>query len=77
MNPDYDPFETLQKCVKQTDDTIPSMLVLHPGYVDEYLLQHSSLTYAREMEVNMILDSAVQQWLQNQNVNLISYRDIH
>ena len=76
MKADYDPLLTLKKCVTEIHENEIGMLVLHPGYVDDYLLNHSTLTYARELEVAMVEDKDTKEWLEQSGVKLISYRDI-
>lgn len=51
-------------------------LFTHPGYVDAYLEMHSSLTVNREKEVAMLKNEEVKKWLQENEVTLVSYRDI-
>lgn len=76
MKPDYDPFETLKKGVLGATPNIPAFFVSHPGYLDDFLLRTSSLTVNRTKEVTMLTDPAVKAWLEEQNVELISYDDI-
>lgn len=76
MNPDYDPFETLKKGVLGATPGVPAVFVGHPGYLDDYLLTHSSLTVNRTREVTMFTDPAVKAWLDGQGVELITYDDV-
>lgn len=76
MKPEYDPFETLRKAVAGAEEDMPNIFVCHPGYVDDYLLKHSSLTFNRAKETAMLCDPEVRKWLKSQNVELISYKEI-
>lgn len=76
MNPDYDPFRSLQKAVAQASPDMPNVFVCHPAYVDEFLLSHSSLTVNRAREAEMLCSSKTQQWLADQQVQLVSYDEI-
>ena len=76
MNPDYDPFETLKQAVRDAREDMPNVFVCHPGYLDAYLLDHSSLTVNRTKEVEMLCDPSVREWLNAADVQLISYDDI-
>lgn len=76
LDPDYDPRETLRKAVQEADPDIPNIFVCHPGYVDAYLLNHSSLTLNRTKEVEMLCDPEVRKELEEKGVELISYTDI-
>ena len=48
-------------------------ILAHPGYVDEKLKGLSSLTYNREKELEVYLDSEIKQYIEKNNVKLISY----
>ncbi len=77
MAPDYDPFECLKKGVlENAREDMPNVFVCHPGYIDDYLLKNSSLTLNRAKEVAMLCDPAVREWLEAQDVELVSYDDI-
>ena len=77
MGPDYDPFTSLKNAVMKeyAEDECP-MFVCHPGYLDWYILQTSSLTENRTKEVEMLCDPAVKNWLDEQGVELVTYRDL-
>ncbi len=77
MDPGYDPAASLKR-IAQTDypeGTIPT-LVCHPGYLDAYILQTSSLREPRTLEVAMAQDEELKQWLADHDVELITYDDI-
>ncbi|MDO4416587.1 MAG: ChbG/HpnK family deacetylase [Erysipelotrichaceae bacterium] len=76
MKPDYEPFETLKKAVKNAREDMPNIFVCHPGYVDDYLLKHSSLTLNRTKEVAMLCDPEVREYLNKHDVKLLSYEEI-
>ncbi len=76
MKEEYDPFETLKLAVEEMSDEYPSVFVCHPGYLDDYLLNHSSLTINRTKEVKMLCDPEVKQWLEDHDVKVISYDDV-
>ncbi len=77
MNPDYDPFTSLKNAVLRpyAENECP-MFVCHPGYLDWYILQTSSLTVNRTKEVEMLCDPAVSAWLEEQGVQQVTYRDL-
>ena len=76
MKPDYEPFETLKKAVEAASEDIPNIFVCHPGYVDDYLMKHSSLNINRTKEVAMLCDPEVKKYLDAHNVQLLSYEEI-
>ena len=52
------------------------MFVCHPGYIDDYLLHHSSLVDPRPMEVAMATDPATKQWLKEHDVTVVTYDEL-
>lgn len=76
MSPTYDPRVTLKTMVEQAHDGACDVLVLHPGYLDAFILKTSSLTTPRAFEVEMACDPEIKAWLQQQDVQQVSYRDL-
>ena len=76
-NPDYNPFESLKKAALQpmTEDEA-CMMVLHPGFVDEYVLTTSYITTQRALEVAMAINPEVPKWCAENGVQLITYADL-
>ena len=77
MKPGYDPFASLQKAAlaEYAEGQCP-MFVCHPGYIDDYLLHHSSLVDPRPMEVAMATDPATKQWLKEYDVTVVTYDEL-
>lgn len=73
---EYDPMQCLKDAVTKAHEDIANVFICHPGYVDEYLLQTSSLTLNRVKEVELLCNPDVHAWLEKQGIQLISYRDI-
>ena len=63
-------IENVDKCKEEDIDV---EILAHPGYVDEELKKISSLTYNREKELEVYLDSEIKQYINKSNVELISY----
>ncbi|ARW20683.1 Carbohydrate deacetylase [Pediococcus pentosaceus] len=76
MNKDYNPYQTLKRAVLSSCDEEYPMMICHPGYLDDYLLKHSSLTTPRTKEVEMLTDPQVRAWLYQHQVRLIKYNEI-
>ena len=53
-----------------------AMMVLHPGYVDEYVLTTSYITTARALEVAFAVNPAVPKWCEENGVRLMTYKDL-
>lgn len=76
-NPDYDPFESLKKAALQPmAEDEACMMVLHPGYVDEYTYQTSYITRNRAKEVAMAINPEVPKWCAENGVQLLTYADL-
>lgn len=76
MNADYDPLKMMQSIVEKAEDDIVQIIVFHPGYLDEAILTQSSLTLPRVKEVAILTDSTIKDWLMEQDVLLVDYRDL-
>ena len=61
---------------KYKEKDIDVEILAHPGYVDENLKKLSSLTYNRERELEVYLDSEIIEYIKKSNVKLISYCDL-
>ena len=75
--PEYDPYECLKDGVlNYAREDMPSVAVMHPGFIDEYLLNNSSLTVNRTKEVTMLCDPEMKKWLEEHDVELVRYCDL-
>ena len=77
MGEDYNPTEVIKRfSLNDYEDDECGMFVCHPGWLDEYILNNSSLTINRTKEVTMLCDPEVKSWLENHDVNLVTYSDL-
>lgn len=77
MDQDYDPFATLQNDMQTAGrEDMPDIFVCHPGYLDDDLLKHSSLTVNRTKEVAMLRDPEVKTWLDAHGAKLTGFREL-
>lgn len=76
MKPDYDPFASLKNCIEHAHSEGVEMFVCHPGYLDAYILEKSSLTTPRAMEVKMCCSEETKQFLTENEVKLVTYCDL-
>ena len=76
-NADYNPFESFKKAamLPEAEDEC-AMMVLHPGYVDEYVLTTSYITTARALEVAFAINPEVPKWCEENSVKLMTYADL-
>lgn len=75
MDKDYDPWQSLKEAVESMGEEMPCVFVCHPGYLDAFLLNNSSLTVNRTKEVEMLCDPKIRQWLMERHVVLCKYSD--
>lgn len=76
MKADYVPFSSLKNCLEHAHEDGVEMFVCHPGYLDAYILNKSSLTIPRALEVEMLCAEETKQYLSEQDVQLITYCDL-
>ncbi len=76
MKPDYDPKAEIRKLIDNLHEDAVDVMILHPGYLDDYILKNSSLTTPRVLEVEMACDPEVKKWIENENINLTEYKEI-
>ena len=76
-NPDYNPFESFKKAASQPmAEDEAALMVLHPGFVDAYVLDTSYITTARAREVQFATNPEVPKWCQENGVQLLTYADL-
>ncbi|MQS75497.1 ChbG/HpnK family deacetylase [Companilactobacillus halodurans] len=76
MNDNYDPYDTLRRAALAEHEDGYSMMVCHPGYLDNDILTHSSLTIPRTQEVAMLTNPQTRKWIDQNDISLIKYSDI-
>lgn len=76
MAPNYVPFEFVKNNLYNSDDDGYYMFICHPGYLDGYILKNSTLIIPRPLEVDMLCDSNTRQWIERNQIELISYDDL-
>lgn len=72
----YVPFETLKKITKEEVASGYRMMIFHPGYIDQYLLDNSSLIFARPKEVEMLCSKETKKWIKEKGIELVRYSEI-
>ncbi len=76
MFPDYNPTQMFERTIKNLPEDGVSMLIFHPGYLDDYILNHSSLLIARTKEVEMLINPNWPVFLAENKVTCIDYREL-
>ena len=76
-NADYNPFESFKKAALQPmAEDEACLMVLHPGYVDEYVMKTSYIVNQRALEVAFAINPEVPKWCQENGVQLLTYADL-
>ena len=47
--------------------------MFHPGFIDQYLLEHSSYTLIRTMECEFLCSQWLKDWLENNQIQLVNF----
>ncbi|KAF1302436.1 ChbG/HpnK family deacetylase [Enterococcus saccharolyticus] len=76
MNEDYDPYQTFDKLLAHFHEDGVEMIIFHPGYLDDFLLNHSSLLVPRTKEVEMLTNPLIARKLEEAQIERIDYRDL-
>ena len=71
-----DPFTGVQDAVAHAHEGACDLMVFHPGYIDAYLLDHSTMTTPRVREAAMLCRPEVRAWLEQQDIHLVTYNDL-
>lgn len=75
MKPNYHPEKVVEDMVKHAEDVDIPMMVCHPGYLDQYILNTSSLTVPRTQEVDMAMSEKTKKLLEDNHIHLIRYSE--
>lgn len=73
MEPNYDARTALKAELSKAEDGCCRLYVCHPGYLDAYLMAHTSLTLPRVDEADMLCDPEIRRWLAEQGFTLTTY----
>lgn len=73
MAPGYDARAALKAELSKAEDGGCYLYVCHPGYLDAYLMKHTSLTLPRADEADMLCDPEIRHWLIEQGFVLMTY----
>lgn len=70
------PIDAVKDAVANAHDDGCDMMVFHPGYIDAYLYRTSSMTIPRIIEAEMLCDPNTKEWLQKQDIELVTFDDL-
>jgi predicted glycoside hydrolase/deacetylase ChbG (UPF0249 family) len=69
----YDPLAYFLNDEGDILDKDLALIVTHPGYVDQSLLEMSSWTMVRPLEVKALTSPYVQNWIEENNIELVNF----
>jgi len=69
----YNPLEYLKNDDAKIKGTDCAVLIFHPGYLDQYILENSSFTLIRPMEVAFLCSEELQEWMKENNVTSVDF----
>lgn len=76
IRPDYDPDACIRRMISSAREDACEIYVCHPGYLDDYILKHSSMLKPRPLEVAAVCNPALKDWINTQGVTLVTYDDL-
>lgn len=69
----YDPHIYIQEQYQKYQDKECCIAVFHPGYLDQYILTHSSFTLIRPMECDFLCSQWLKDWIQSHQIEIIDF----
>ena len=76
MHKDYDPYVSFKNMVANAHEDGYEVMICHPGYIDEPLVNSSSLVYPRMKEVAMLIDPEFKKWIEDEQINTYTFEDL-
>ena len=74
MGENIDPFDTFKKMFTEDQGKgVVPMMVCHPGYLDQYILNTSMLTVPRTKEVERAMSIRTKEYVKDNDIELIRY----
>lgn len=69
-------FNDSYDLLKEKDNGLVTALHFHPGFLDAYILDHSTLTLPRVRDLETLCSASVKGWLTDHEIETISYGDL-
>ncbi len=76
MGQDYDPAKAFRKMIENAHEDGVDLMIFHPGYLDDYILTHSSLTVPRTRETAFLTSEDFSAYVKEKGISFLLYRDI-
>lgn len=72
----YNPKTFVRNSLSEMEQYDCNVLVFHPGFLDQYILTHSSFTLIRPMECEFLCSDWLKDWLKDHHIELTDFRKI-
>lgn len=71
----YDPRAYMEEHLQDIKGHDCCVAIFHPGYLDQYILTHSSFTLIRAMECDFLCSDWLKNWIQTNNIELVDFKN--
>lgn len=72
----YDPFTYILNDEGEILDSDLALIVIHPGYVDQDLLEMSSYNMIRSLELKAFTSVVIKNWVKENNIELVNFNSL-
>lgn len=69
----YDPISYMIDDQCDIADKTCAVLIFHPGYLDQFILEHSSFTLIRPLETAALCSEQVKEWVKDNHIELCNF----
>lgn len=71
----YDPREYFEHNLTKINAQYCSVAVFHPGFLDQFILDHSSYTFIRPMECEFLCSEWLENWIEQNNIEIVDFNN--
>lgn len=71
----YDPQEYMEEHLEEIKANACSVAIFHPGYLDYFILTHSTFTTIRAMECEFLCSPWIKTWIESNHIELVDFRN--
>jgi len=71
----YDPKAYMEEHLEEIKHNKCSVAIFHPGFLDQYILTHSTYTLIRPMECDFLCSDWLKNWIKDNHIQLVDFRN--
>lgn len=71
----YDPYQYMEEHLPEIKENPCSVAIFHPGYLDHFILTHSTFTTIRAMECEFLCSDWLKEWLDTHKIEVVDFRN--